>query len=179
MLAAAIVASSTLFTRVAPADEPPPAAHERWFPQNDDGERRGWYGWQTIIGLGLSDAMLVGAAATKGHPQTGLLIAGIGGHVLANPIVHLANRHPARAGWSFLFLLAGAGAGAGAGAKGCTTDCGTTVIAGTVAGALLANVIEVSFLSNGKRREGETASSIRLAPLAGPNRAGLSVGVTF
>ena len=46
----------------------------------------------------MSDAMLVGAAATKGNTQIGLLVAGIGGHVLANPIVHLANGHPVRAG---------------------------------------------------------------------------------
>jgi hypothetical protein len=139
----------------------------------------GWYGWQTIIALGASDALLFGAIPARSKLRYELLGFGIGGHVLANPIIHLANGHPGRFGWSFLFLLGGIAAVEGGVAKGCTTDCGEAAVAGLVAGLLVVNVMEIIFLSSDKSKAHGYAENVRVAPLAGPNRAGLSLTLRF
>jgi hypothetical protein len=126
---------------------------------------RTWYGWQTLIGLGISDAFLlgaVGAAQSGGDPSAktaALVVPGIAGNALSGPIVHWAHGHVAR-GFASLGLILGSGAvgaglGAGIGAasdQGCTANvCGPSLAAifaavGLGIGMLAGVVVDVAVL---------------------------------
>jgi hypothetical protein len=182
----------SLFAGSAAAQSVAPAAAER-------PEHAGWYGWQTIIGFGVSDAFGVAALVASGsggdphNSVAALAIPGALGHVFAGPIVHWSHGH-VRRGFASLGLTLGSaavtsGLGAALGYAGNTcerspsglgnTSCvsleaiGAAV--GLALGTVIGNVIDVATLS----RDQPSTMGFELTPMISWDRVGLGVTGRF
>ena len=142
---------------------------------------RYWYGWQTLISLGVSSTFLVLSFPVTSAAGVTLPLA-LGGAELGGPIVHWANGNVGK-GFISLGMNIGAtavGATIGAGLwcrEGCRGDFGGWErLAGGVIGAgigvVVSNIVDASALAYGQRR-------VRLDEAATPTRRTIALLPTF
>jgi hypothetical protein len=109
-----------------PAPYPPFLPTGPELPPPDDGRRarKRWYGWQILIPTLASDTIgIVGVFTSNGYPTgLGVAIAGLVGHGISGPIVHLAHGHPLTALASLGLEGALPGAVLGLGLGSCTSQ---------------------------------------------------------
>jgi hypothetical protein len=122
-----------VYAPLAPGELPPPGygAYGPGATAPSDAPKR-WYGWQVLIPTLASDALIIGAVAgsgSGGNASTVVGLAGLIGHGISGPIVHLVHGHPLRALASFGLEAALPGTVIGALlATPCTNDvCSSTV----------------------------------------------------
>lgn len=165
-----------------PVEAPPPPGPQRW------------YGWQILLPTLASDAMILGGVLGSSEKAgTGVLVAGLIGHGISGPIVHLAHGKPLKALASFGLEAALPGAMIAIGALSpCNDDfCGANLAALAIGVpiALTAGAVIDSSALAWEERSRPSATSISLAPLvlppphigAGstPRPAGVSLVGTF
>lgn len=142
-----------------------------------------WYGGDVLLADGVALGLLVigGSLQSGGHDTIGssLMIAGLGTYVLGGPAVHLAHDRPGAALGS-LALRAGlpvASAYVGASLERCTPGewfCGLGgAVLGGLAGMAGAVVLDTAVLAYAPRAE------VRVSPMVGGGRLGVSVGGLF
>lgn len=147
-------------------------------------ERR-WYGWQTLIGLSVTDAMILGGSFGK---SSELIWAGAVGRALVPPIVHFAHGHELKGAASLLLnagvpLAAGLAFGTALG-EDPLHDSNfflTGFYLGFVFSGPIAAAIDVAALSTEEVSVSPKATtlwprSLMLTPIIGNGRAGLAVG---
>jgi hypothetical protein len=131
-------------------------------------KRTRWYGWQTLLADGASVAMFVGGAGAESGE---LALAGLGGLLLAAPIVHFSHRNVGRG-----FLSLGArvafpitGAAIGAAAEDCSRSSGELqvctrvgMLLGGLVGVVTAVIVDASVLAH--EPDPEPADGVRLTP---------------
>lgn len=201
LIGPALFAMLTLASEVSA--EPPPSPSWSGRPYPLDGPPRPevktitrWYGWQTLVGVGASDSLIVAgiiSAANDGADlfsgrTIGLTVAGLAGHVFSGPIVHWAhgfgNRGVSSLGMNLLLPTAGMWIGYALGSAGDRPDVG--FIAGTLAGLTIGPALDVAFLTYkevpAQKPAGDRvkwARSLTVIPLYGRGRTGLSIAGSF
>ncbi|MDC3952700.1 hypothetical protein [Polyangium jinanense] len=163
---------------------PPPAGPlPGWGAEPPTQKVKRWYGWQTLIGVLVSDVVLI---AGQGSAVT---YVGLAGHVLTGPIVHWAHGHVGN-GFASLGLNVGLPIGggliglmAGAGSYDGWDTLAYTAI-GAAVGYFAAPALDMAIFSTEtvdepvEPRKGARAllpSSVAVMPMVGQDRMGLSV----
>ncbi|EYF03513.1 hypothetical protein [Chondromyces apiculatus] len=115
-----------------------------------------WYGWQNLIGAGVSGGVIVTGTTTKTDAVT---FVGLGAFAVSGPIIHLAHGRPVAAGGALalnvLVPTLTTLAGGGICLLGCddwSHDTPDFMRAGLVAGMLFATVMDVAVLSHEEER---------------------------
>lgn len=145
-----------------------------------------WYGWQTLLGLAGSHALLVAGAVAN---QPVVIGVGISGHFFVGPITHWAHGHVGR-GFGALGInvgvpLGGALLGVALGSPGGDTGLAVGGVIGAFVGVVVAPIIDVVALSyepvepSTKDSARLTPSRVSLVPLLGPGQKGASLSIQF
>jgi hypothetical protein len=165
-------------------------------PRPSPAMKREWYGWQTLlvdsVALGTVPLELgTSASFAKTPSATYLLVGSLSGYVFGSPLVHAAHGHWQRGLADFGLhagalalgsLLGGVAGGAPSSCNtnlaGCLTESTNGVLAGAMLGAVLASVVDASFLGwDAKPAEVATDHSARWSPMAGMTRGGGVAGI--
>ncbi len=162
------------------------------------GAGRRWYGWQTLVGVGAADPVLVGSIAMQGKGGDGyipLFVSGASLKVLSGPVVHLTH-HRYRAallslgvtlGAASLFAVVGGGLDSFlqlekrcTSAEACNRPLVQGLLIGAFVGATIGNIADVSVLSyDAPKRDRAEASRLGVAPFVTGKGGGLAVGGSF
>ena len=147
-----------------------------------------WYGWETLIGLAITDGALIGGGAAL---ESGLpVVAGLILRPFIGPVVHWRHEHVGR-GFGSLglnvgvpFTLGFIGAAALSG-DGCNDfECVFGFATGYIIGSIAAPVIDIAALSTEKvevlvEPDELGLQSLTVVPLLGKGRTGLGLAGQF
>ncbi|HVY46084.1 MAG TPA: hypothetical protein VHB21_09405 [Minicystis sp.] len=197
-LPVALVAAPALAQSAASVDMTPYPTFQLEPPAAPSEARPRWYGWQMLVGYGVSDAMFAASVplAYARDPGVagiggGFCVAGLSGHVLVGPIAHWANGHVARGfaslGMTLGAATVGAGLGFGAGMLAAPSSGPFPVIpaisagVGGMAGILAANIVDFAVLARDEKRPDPRSfvGSLSITPIVGSGRGGVLVGGAF
>jgi hypothetical protein len=158
-----------------------------------------WYGWQLLIGYGVTDLFVVSGVLAgiadgnwDGIPLPMIMLTGTGlaSQVFTSPIIHWAHGNVGRGFISFGLngalpvMGAGLGFAAGGGDSGASF---TGFMVGVTLGVLGGRAIDVALVafdydelvSAAASDTPEWVSSLKLVPIAGPDRAGAGIAGIF
>jgi hypothetical protein len=147
-----------------------------------------WYGWETLIGLAITDGALIGggAALESGWP----IVAGFIMRPFVGPIVHWQHGHVGR-GFGSLGLNVGVpftlgAVGAAATGDNCNRSLGCLAgfVLGYFIGSIVAPIIDVAALSTEKvevpvEPEALHVQSLTVVPILDKGRTGLGLAGQF
>jgi hypothetical protein len=188
----------------APPAEPPPFSTRAnpvppvQAPGATSAPEREWYGWQLLIGYGVTDLLVVGGIFAgiadgnfDGIPLPMIFISGTGlvSQVFTSPIIHWARGNVGRGFISFglngAVPMLGATFGLLAGSDSAASFTGFMV--GMSLGLLAGRAVDVAVLAFDEVEPSSRAASntiklvpsLTLMPIAGPGTAGLGVAGVF
>ena len=157
-------------------------------PQPAFTTKQRWYGWETLIGLAITDGALIGGGAAL---ESGLpVVAGLILRPFIGPVVHWRHEHVGR-GFGSLGLNVGipftlGAVGVAATGKNCNYSLGCLAgfALGYFIGSIVAPIIDVAALSTEKvtvpvEPEALGVQSLTVVPILGKGRTGLGLAGQF
>lgn len=157
-------------------------------PEPDFVTKQRWYGWETLIGLAITDGALIAGGAALGSERS--VLAGLILRPFVGPIVHWRHGHVGK-GFGSLGLNVGApftlgfiGATTAGGGSCDNFDCLVGFSAGYFIGSIVAPIIDVAALSTERvtvpvEPDAFGVQSLTVVPILGKGRTGLGLAGQF